>query len=177
MTPRPRKRSALKSTVEKTSAEVLARLVLDLCGLRDENKAFVEARLDATSDPLKPFKERISKALYPDLVSREPIRIGAARRAVTDYTKATGNPAEVLELMMYYVERGTACTADYGDIDEGFYSSLASMYDRLLKKLDVSDRETKESFRSRAAAVVDRAQGIGWGHYDYLAGRFAESYG
>ena len=177
MTQRRRKGSALESQIEMASAGVLARLVVDLCSLSDENKMFVEARLEVTPDPLKPYKERINEALYPDVMSRQPIRIGAARRAVTEYKKAAGDLLGVLELMMYYVERGTACTADFGDIDEAFYSSLESMYDRLLKMLDTADGETKESFRSRAAAVVDRAKGIGWGYYDYLAGRFAESYG
>lgn len=177
MTPRRRKGSAVESKIEKASADVLARLVFDLCSLGDENKAFVEARLEATSEPLKSYKKRIDEALYPDVMSRQPIRIGAARRAVTEYKKAAGDLPGVLELMMYYVERGTACTADYGDIDEAFYSSLESMYDRLLKILDTGDGKTKESFRSRAAAVVDRAKGIGWGYYDYLADRFAESYG
>lgn len=177
MKPRRRKGNALESKIEKASAEVLARLVFDLCSLGDENKAFVEARLNATSDPLKPFKKRIDEALYPDVVSREPIRIGAARRAVTEYKKAAGDLPGVLELMMYYVERGTACTADYGDIDEAFYSSLESMYERLLKMLDTADGETKESFRSRAGAVVECARGIGWGYYDFLADRFAKSYG
>ena len=49
VTPRRRKRSAVESKIEKASADVLARLVFDLCSLGDENKAFVEARLEATS--------------------------------------------------------------------------------------------------------------------------------
>jgi len=176
MTAKRRKASALESRIQKASSEVLARLVLDLSNLDDENRAFVEARLEVTPDPLKPYKERIDSALYPDVYSRQPIRIAAARRAVTEYKKAADDLPGVLELMIYYVERGTAFTADFGDIDEGFYDSLESMYDRFLKTLDRTGGETKESFRLRAAGVVDRAKGIGWGYYDYLADRFAESF-
>lgn len=50
------------------------------------------------------------------------------------------------------------------------------MYDRFLKALEKAGPEKKEAYRSRAAAVVDQAQGIGWGFYDYPVDRFAEAY-
>ena len=177
VTPKQPRKRGLETAIEAADAGVLARLVLDLSKLSDENRAFVEARLRTSPDPLQPYKKRIDNALYPDVFSRQPIRIGAARRAVTEYRKAVGDPAGLLELMIYYVERGTAFTAEFGDIDEAFYDSLESMYDRFLKTLDKVDAGTRESFRARAAGVVDRAKGIGWGYYDYLADRFAESFG
>jgi hypothetical protein len=48
---------------------------------------------------------------------------------VTEYRKAAGDPDGMLELMIYYVECGTACTADYGDIDGwGYYDYLADRF-------------------------------------------------
>ena len=58
-----------------------------------------------------------------------------------------------------------------------FYSRWEAREDRIWKILDTGEGKTKESFRARAAAGVDRAKGIGWGYYDYLADRVAESYG
>jgi hypothetical protein len=166
----------LKAAVRHADAAAIARLVLDLCELTDENRTFAEARLAVGRDRLAPYKQRIDDALYPDVVSGKSIRIAAARKAITEYRNATGDPDGVLELMIYYVERGTAFTADHGDIDEEFYGSLASMYDRFLTALDKSGPARKESFRERAQRVVERASGIGWGFYDYLGDRFAEAY-
>lgn len=170
------RKKQLKAAVQRSDPALLGKLVLDLAEISKENRAFVEARLAATPDPLKPYKERIEDALYPDAFSNQPIRIGAARRAVTEYRKAAGDPNGLLELMIYYVERGTACTADYGDIDESFYDSLESMYDRFLTALEKAGPAAKEAFRARAEGVVTRATGMGWGYYDYLADRFAEAY-
>jgi len=54
--------------------------------------------------------------------------------------------------------------------------SLQSMYDRLLKGLDKADDHIKESFRNKLRAVVDRAQGVGWGYHDYLVEGFVATY-
>ena len=171
-----RKRKEIRSAVRESKPDVLTKLVIDLYELSAENRTFVETRLALTGDPLAPYKERIDEALYPDAFSRKPIRVAEARRAVAAYNKAAGDHDGLLELMIYYVERGTACTVDYGDIDEQFYSSLESMYDRFLNALETTGPEAKSSYRRRAQAVVDQARGIGWGFYDYLADRFAQAF-
>lgn len=170
------RKQQLKAAVRRSNPNALAKLVLDLSELSEENRTFVETRLAVSKDTLLPYKQRIQNALYPDAFSNQPIRIAEGRRAITEYRKAAGNSAGLLELMIHYVECGTACTADYGDIDEPFYASLESMYDRFLSALEKADPTTKESFRERAEGVVARAEGIGWGFYDYLADRFAEAY-
>ena len=91
VTPKQPRKRGLDAAIEAADAGVLARLVLDLSKLSDENRAFVEARLRTSPDPLQPYKKRIDNALYPDVFSRQPIRIGAARRAVTEYRKAVGD--------------------------------------------------------------------------------------
>lgn len=169
------RKQALRAAVRRSEPAVTAKLVLDLCELNNDNRVFVEARL-AVSDPLAEYKRRIDDALYPDIFSNKSLRVGAARKAVAEYKKATGNPSGVLELMIYYVECGTAFTAEYGDVDEQFYDSLESMYDRFLIALEKTSPATKAAFRERAEGVVRRTEGIGWGFYDYLADRFAEAY-
>lgn len=176
MTKRGNAKQRIKAAIRGSPPEVLAALVLDLYELSTDNRTFIETRLGSGGDPLQPYKERISEALYPDAVSGKPIRIAEARRAVTEYRKAAGDQDGLLELMIYYVECGTACTADYGDIDAPFYSSLESMYDRFLNALEKVDPATKESYRARAEAVVHQTRRIGWGFHDYLADRFGEAF-
>lgn len=168
-----RGKKQLQAAIQRTDSALLAKLVLDLAEISDENRAFVEARLSSSDDPLRPYKQRINDALYHDASSNQPIRVGAARKAITEYRKAAGDLDGLLELMIYYVERGTACAADYGGLYEAVYDSLESMYDRFLTTLEKADPATKEAFRERAEGVVSQANGMGWGYYDYLADRFA----
>ncbi len=170
------KKNKLKAALLGVPCKELVSLVLGLCSISEDNQSFVEARFAITQDPLLPYKQRIEDALYPDIYSNKPIQIAAARKAITEYKQASGNPEGLLELMIYYVECATAFTAEFGDINESFYSSVESMYDRFLTALEKVDPSAKESFRSRAQAVVDLADGIGWGFYDYLVQRFAEAY-
>jgi hypothetical protein len=165
----------LRLAVRSLDATELARLVLDLCELREENQSFAEARLGVCQNSLTSYKRRIDEALCPHDFSK-PIRIAAARGAIAEFRKASGDARGLLELMIHYVERGTAFTAEYGDIDERFYASLESMFDRFLTALVTEDPETRASFRKRAEGVVLRAEGIGWGYHDYLADRCAEAF-
>ena len=119
---------------DKSDAEIL-KLVGDLYALSDENKTFVHSRYSIGNNPLEPYKEIISDALYPDVMLNEPIRLSVGRKAISDYFKATKNKIGQLELMFYYVEMGNQFTLDLGDIDEQFYSSLESMFDRILSTI------------------------------------------
>ncbi|MHC4560239.1 MAG: hypothetical protein ACYS80_23395 [Planctomycetota bacterium] len=92
-----------------------------------------------------------------------------AKKAVSDFKKATNDPISILELMVYDVECGTQCTLDYGDIDEHFYYSLELMFDDILNILAKSHQEIIDMFLPRLMAVVQKAEGIGWGYYDYIS--------
>ena len=166
----------LKTVLQQTDQRTLAKLILDFCALNADNRTFVETRLAVAPDSLASYKKRIEEALYPEVYGRRSVSIAAARKAVTEYKRATNNQNGLLELMLHYVECGTAFTADYGDMWEEYYSSLQSMYDRLLKGLDKADDHIKESFRNKLRAVVDRAQGVGWGYHDYLVEGFVATY-
>jgi hypothetical protein len=149
------------------SAE-LVDLVRDLHDLSQENRDFLNTRYLTSGDRLGPYKETIGESLYPDVYKNKPIKISAAKTALSRYTKATKDEAGTLELMVYFVERGTQCTADLGIDDESFYSAMESMFGRVLKTLRRSDPEAREHFLPRLTAIRDTARNIGWGYYDFL---------
>lgn len=171
-----KKQARLKARLQQADQQTLVKLIQDLCTLSTDNRTFLETRLAVATDPLAPYKKRIEEALCPDVFSKKPTSISAARRAVTEYRRAAGDQHGLLELMLYYVECGTDCTAAYGDMWEEYYASLESMYDRFLKALKKTDEHTKESFRNRLRTVVDRAQVVGWDYYEYLVEGFAATY-
>lgn len=168
--------TAAKAELQRLDSCALIGLIKDLYDRASENRSFIDARLAIGDDPLIPFKKRIEVALYPDPVHGPPISISTARKAVSDYRRASDDPRGLLDLMLYYVECGAEMTLDYGDMDEAFYSSLESMFDRVINQLESSDAELVAKFLPRAVRIVRRANGLGWGYYDYLADRLYESF-
>jgi hypothetical protein len=76
--------------------------------------------------------------------------------------------------MVHYLEQGTDFTADYGDIDEPFYTSLESMLDRILELLLDQNEEVLDRYVTRLEAVVIRASDIGWGYHENISERLEE---
>lgn len=152
---------------EKNHAELL-RLVADLYSLSEENRRFITTRYSGSSNNSAPYKNIISDSLYPDVFENEPIKLAIGKKAISDYFKATKDKAGQLELMVYYLETGNQFTLDYGDINEGFYSSLESMLDRILSVLKKQPEEVNKQYLPRLRRVVESAKGIGWGYYDNM---------
>jgi hypothetical protein len=76
--------------------------------------------------------------------------------------------------MLFYVETGVKFTNDFGDIDEGFYSSMETTYVAaltLMRKENLLDK-----FADRAGKVVSDTSGIGWGFHDYLGDVHSDFY-
>ena len=159
----------VKTVLAQQSAPELLQLIRDLYALRPENKDFIHARFLSTEETLQPYKTIIQESLYPDGTYDEPIQLARARKAISDYKKATKNPLGTLELMVYYVECGTQCTVDFGDIDAWFYESLESMFAQVVQTLQQSGHDTIDQFLPRLEAIVRQARGIGWGYYDDLS--------
>jgi len=96
-------------------------LVADLYRLSNENKTFLHTRFEVGDDPLGPYKQTIEKCMYPDVYGNSPIQVSKAKRAISSYSKALGDPIGEAELMTFFVECDNNFTLDFGDIDEAFY--------------------------------------------------------
>ena len=68
--------------------------------------------------------------------------------------------------MLFYVEMGVQYTNQYGDINESFYSSMESMYDRATKQ--IAENNLQDQFQERCLRIVSDTSGIGWGFHDTL---------
>ena len=69
--------------------------------------------------------------------------------------------------MLSYVEAGIECTNEFGDIDEGFYSSMEGMYEDALDYMDKEDLIDK--FKDRLWDAVENTTKIGWCFHDTLS--------
>ncbi len=162
-------RKEFRQALAKLSRDELVKLVGDLYSVSRDSRRFLEARF-ALSASLESYKNIIHDALYPDVMKGEaPISFAAARKAISDYKKATGDRRGVLELMVFAVECGNAFTVNYGDIDERFYANLESLFTKTVQFLKALDQNTIDEYLPRMKAVVEAANGIGWGYYDGIA--------
>jgi hypothetical protein len=76
--------------------------------------------------------------------------------------------------MLHYVECGVEFTNDFGDISEGFYSSLESVYYDALVLIDKND--IHEKYKIQAYEILNETENIGWGFHDFLCQSYSEFY-
>ncbi len=160
--------SDVKPRVVDLHQKQLLKLVADLYRSSKENRAFFHARFGIGDDPLAPYKKTIDECMYPDVYGHKSIQISKAKKAISSYSKAVGDPLGEIELMVFFVECGNNFTLDFGDIHEGFYVALNGMYQRTIQKVLRLPEEQERDFRQRLEKIMTSASGMGWGYYDIL---------
>ena len=168
--------SDIKKAIAGYDRAALVGLISDLYASSAQNKTFLHARFSEGTDALKPFLKIIEDSLYPDVYKNKPIQIAKAKKAISDYTKAAGEPTGILELMVFFVETGTEFTVNFGDIDEGFYLALERMFSKALDLAVSMDMSIRDEYYERVAAIVVRASNVGWGFSDALDEMFREAF-
>jgi hypothetical protein len=168
--------SDVKTALAGHDKAALVGLIADLYDYSEPNRNFFHARFSLGSDPLKPYKKIIDDALFPDVMKNEPIRISKGKQAISDYSKAVGDPKGKLELMLFFVESGTNFTLELGDIDENFYIALERMYKKAIDLLLTFDEETVDAYYNRFEKLVTSTKDIGWGYHDSLGDIFYEAF-
>src|SRR3954447_21171350 len=108
-------------------------IIQDLYAASKSNQTFLHARFGLGGDVLAPYKAVIDRWLWPDPIKHQDTSVAAAKKAITDYTKAVGQPAGLAELMVFYCERAAGFSNEYGLDDEGYYDALVRMFEQALK--------------------------------------------
>ena len=168
--------SDVKSAVSSLEQKQLVELVRDLYRLSKKNQAFLAARFSLGEDPLAPYKKTIRDSMYPDVMKDKPVQIAKAKRAISDYSQAVGDPVGEAELMILFVECGNSFTVEYGDIDEDFYNALTLMYRRTIEKVLSLAEGQHGAFKERLREIMESSSGIGWGYHDELCHDFYEAF-
>jgi hypothetical protein len=137
-------------------------LVQDLYAASKDNKAFLHARFGLGDDPLEPYKDVIIRWINPpDL--RNPISVSKAKKAISDYKKALGQPEGLAELTVFYCEEVFDFLAGCGMDDEGFYDALVRMFEQALKYVLALPKAQQAALLSRLDRVRQLGQSVGWG--------------
>ncbi len=121
--------SQIKVELISLAQKELLNVIHDLYRLNADNKVFLTTHLGLgdVEALAEPYRKAIRREFYPDR-GFPRLNLGAARKALNDFKKANSDPRATLDMMIYYVEQGVACTVAYGDIDEAFYSSLEGVF-------------------------------------------------
>lgn len=162
----------VRAVLSKASHRDLLGLVGDLYALRKENQDFLNARFLNDASTLAPYKETIERYISPAEPWKNPVKISLARKAISDYRKAIGDPHGLAQLMLYYVECGVSFTLEFGDIDEPFYDSVLRMFSDAMTMLNRCDQDVVDELLPRFESAVYSTAGIGWGFHDSLRDTF-----
>jgi hypothetical protein len=166
MKPKDATWSSVKSELAQFDRAGLLGLVKDLYALRPENRAFVAARLEIGGDPLAPFKNVISRWVFPDLTRGQDVSVAKAKKAIADYRKAIGQPEGMAELCIFYCEEAARLVRDCGLEDEAYYSAHVRMYQQALSQAATLQPDVRDHMLRRLDAVRGSLHGIGWGVSD-----------
>jgi hypothetical protein len=138
-------------------------LVQDLYAASKDNQAFLHARLHLGEDVLKPYREAIDRWLWPDVFKHQDTSVAKAKRAITDYKKASGTADGLAELMVFYCERASGFSCDVGLDDEAYLSALVRMFEQALKAVATLAETQRPALWTRLQMVRDRSHDIGYG--------------
>ncbi len=101
-------------------------------------------------------------------------KLSVAKKAITEYKKVNQSSVGLIDMMLFYVEQGVKFTRAYGDIDEPFYNSMESMYEKAIK--NVIKYKQEETFQKRCYKIVSDTSGMGWGFHDALSHMYEEAF-
>ena len=177
MTDRPKKPPKSKPTWSDIKGKLanfdragLIQLVSDLYSYNKDNQTFMHTRFALTQNALEEYKKRISNSLYPDIGRRnvDP-SVATARKAISDYTKAVGDPLGILELRVFWCETAVEFSMDYSYSDMSYLEALLRQYRDVCRKLPDIPEPQLTQYLGRMQKLQDDASQIGYGVFDVMS--------
>jgi len=153
----------LKRKLARLDQAELLGLIQDLYEASKDNQAFLHTRFALGHDVLKPYKDKIARWVFPDVLGEEDISVSKAKKAISDYKKALGRPEELVELMVYYCETATNFLMGCGMDDEGYFDALVHMFEQSLKAIGRLAPDLQAPFIKRLERVRREGHNWGWG--------------
>lgn len=138
-------------------------LIQDLYAANRDNQSFLHARFALGGDVLKPYKSTIDRWLWPDVFKNQDTSVSKAKKAISDYKKAIGQPEGLAELMVFYCERAAGFSDDVGLQDEGYFDAMVRMFEQALKAINALPENQQPELYKRLDAVRRISHNFGYG--------------
>ncbi len=155
--------SDVKAKLADFDRQGLIGLVQDLYAASKDNQAFLHTRLHLCEDVLEPYKAAVDRWLWPDVFKNQDASVAKAKKAITDYKKASGTADGLAELMVFYCERASGFGCDVGLDDVTYLSALVRMFEQALKAVATLPETQRPALWTRLQTVRDRSHDIGYG--------------
>lgn len=149
-------------------------LIQDLYAASKDNQAFLHARFALGGDALKPYKVTIDRWLWPDVFKNQDTSVAKAKKALSDYKKAIGQPEGLAELMVFFCERAAGFSNDVGLQDEGYFDALVRMFGQALKAVAILPDDGRPALVARLDAVRKISHNFGYSVGDDMGDLLAE---
>jgi len=158
----------------------LLELIHHLYAAHNDNQAFLHARFGLGQDVLEPYKKTIDRWLWPDVFRNQDTSVSQAKRAISDYRKAVGDPVGLAELMVFYCEQASGFCKDIGQQDEGYFDALVRMFEQALKSANTLPANDRDDLIARLDHVRETSHVFGYGvgdDMDFLLAKYTRRSG
>ena len=166
--------SDVKAKLDGFDRKGLLGLVRDLYDAHKDNQRFLHTRFGLGGDVLEPYRQIIERWISPDVVRDQRPSVAKAKQAISDYKKAGGDPASLVELMVFYCELAADFCTSYGEDDAPYLNTLVNMFEDALLVARTLPSESRDAFRLRLAKVRDVCNNMGYGVGDAMEDMLAE---
>jgi len=166
-----------KRLKEKSDKELLS-LISSCYKTSDEVKFYLTSIVvdeEEANEILMELKEILSQAFWATAKNGRPLgpNLKEAKKVISAVKEVTNNPETIVNFMLDYVEHGVGFTNVYGDMWDGYYSSIEGMFESLEKHLMKNvDKIDIEVTMNRIEDIVNKSNGIGWEFHDNLLDRY-----
>ena len=150
-------------------------LVQNLYAAHKDNQAFLHARFGLGENVLEPYKKTIDRWLWPDVLRKQDTSVSEAKRAISDYKKAVGDPRGLAELMVFYCEQAARFCSDICNEDEGYFDALVRMFEQAFKVANTLSANDRDGFVTRVNRVREISHRFGYGvgdDMDFLLSKY-----
>jgi hypothetical protein len=138
-------------------------LIQDLYAAQKDNRTFLHTRFGLGEDVLKPYKETLDRWLSPDVLRNQDISVAKAKKAISDYRKAVGEPAGLAELMVLYCENAVGFSNDVGYQDGDYFYAVVQMFEEALNLTHQLPAGDRDALTVRLLCVRASSQDLGFG--------------
>ena len=170
----------VKAKLEGLDRAGLLGLIQSLYSAHKDNQTFLHARFSLGEDVLEPYKKTIDRWLWPDLFRKQDTSVSQAKRVISDYKKAVGDPEGLAELMVFYCERAAGFCSDISNDDEGYFDALVRMFEQALKTTNTLAANVQGGLIARLDRVRSISHEFGYGvgdDMDVLLSEFVSARG
>ena len=138
-------------------------LIQDLYAAQKDNRTFLHTRFGLGEDVLKPYKETLDRWLSPDVLRNQDVSVAKAKKAISDYRKAVGEPAGLAELMVLYCENAVGFSNDVGYQDGDYFYAVVQMFEEALNLTHQLPAGDRDALTVRLFRVRTSSQHLGFG--------------